>query len=339
MVVWVNSHGGFIIGAGILPVIVILELLECLKNKKDHTHLRSLILWTVITEFSLFINPYGINMLTFLYNTLTLPRSISEWDPVTLFNFSYMRFKIFSLLVIFSFFIERDKNRYWEIGIIIMAMIFGFLHQRHTPILAIFAAPLLSEKLTELSKRVRFDEMTGSCYTQIVLTIIFSLLIGYQIYDTLNKYFKTGFNIIVDPNVYPSRAINFLKANNIKGNILVPFDWGEDLIWNLPDNKVSIDGRFDTVYPEEVIDAHFNAVKSEEAWNYLLDRYPTDIILAHRKPYSVKMINSQNDWVYIYSDKISIVFLKNDVNQKENIERFKKKGLVYPENTTSIYFP
>jgi hypothetical protein len=337
MFLWVNSHGGFIIGAGILPIIVILELLDCLKNNKDRSHLRVLILWVIITDISLLINPYGLHILTFLYKTLTLPRNISEWEPITLFDFSYMRLKIFSLGVIFSFFINKNKNRYWEIGIIIVAMLYAFLHQRHTPILAIFAAPFLTEKLSEITQGLRLNEQIGSQPSQIILATFFAVLTGYQLFITINKYINTGFNIIVDSTVYPVNAIQFLKTNSLKGNLLVPFDWGEYAVWKLyPDNKVSIDGRFDTVYPGEVIDAHFNAMKSEEGWNYLLNKYPTDIILARRDPFSIKMINKQSNWIYIYSDKISIIFLKRDSNQKEIV---KKKGLIYPTKISSIYFP
>ncbi len=71
---------------------------------------------------------------------------------------------------------------------------------------------------------------------------------------TVDKHIKVRFNIIVNPNIFPVYAVKFLKDNNVKGNILVPFDWGEYAIWKLyPDNRVSIDGRFDTVYPIDVI--------------------------------------------------------------------------------------
>jgi len=340
MILWVNSHGGFMIGAGILPIVVVLDYTDCFLHKKDRGHIHSLILWMIITEVSLIINPYGIHMLTFLYKTLTFPRSISEWDPVALFDFSYISLKIFSLVVIFSFFFSRDKNRYWEIGIIMISMLFAFLHQRHTPILAIFAAPFLSEKISFIAQKISIFDRIASLHSQMILTAVVVLIIGYQLFNTLDKHIKAGFNVIVDPTLYPVSAIQFLMVNNLKGNLLVPFEWGEYAIWKLyPDNKVSIDGRFDTVYPKEVIDDHFNAINNEKAWNDLLDKYPTDIILARRTPYSVKMIKAQGDWVYIYSDKTSIIFLNNYGSQKENIKKIKNKELTYPEKTPSIYFP
>ena len=110
MIIWVNSHGGFIIGAGILPIVAILEYMSCHIKRRDKSHIRSMFIWTCITEASMLINPYGINLLVFIYKTLSLPRSITEWEPVSLLDLSYLRFKIFSLCVILSFFIGSHKN-------------------------------------------------------------------------------------------------------------------------------------------------------------------------------------------------------------------------------------
>jgi hypothetical protein len=341
MIIWVNSHGGFIIGAGVLLIVTVLEYINCIINKKDSSHLRSLILWMFITEACMLINPYGFDLLVFLYKTLTLKRSISEWEAVSLFDLSYIRLKIFSIFIILSFLINRKQNRYWEIGIIITAMLFAYLNQRHTPLFAILAAPFLAEKISVSMEKLGLNEKVISLFPLAVLVTAIVLIIGYQLSATIDKYMKAEFNIIVDPNVYPVGSIQFLKRNNIKGNLLVPFDWGEYAIWKLyPDNNVSIDGRFDTVYPVDVINDHFNGAKSEEGWRFLLNKYPADIILARRDQFSQRMINDLSEnWIYIYSDKISIVFLKNEKSLKEVIDKFKSRNLVYPKDELSIYFP
>jgi hypothetical protein len=340
MILWANSHGGFVIGAGILPIIIFLEYIDCLIKRKDCRHIRYLLLWAVVTEFSTLVNPYGIHLLTFLYRTLTLQHLVIEWAPVSLFDFSFIETKVFALVVMFSFFVRKDKNRFWEIGIIISSIIFAFLHQRHTPILAIFAAPFLSEKLTYLFEKTGLIKISDLSYFRFVFVILLTAIIGFQILHTSKKYIDNAFNIIADPNVYPKNALNFIKINNIRGNILLPFDWGEDAIWHLyPDNKVSIDGRYDTVYPKNITDDQLNGSMSEEKWEELINKYPTDIILSRRTPYAIKLIKERQNWIYIYSDMISIIFLKNNENNKEIIQRFKNKNFIYPKEGASLYFP
>jgi hypothetical protein len=341
MIFWVNSHGGFIIGAGILPVIFIMEYLDCHFNNKNKRHLARFALWGLFTEAAVLVNPYGYNLLIFIYDTITLPRQITEWESVTLFDLSYMRFKIFSLCVLLAFFIKRHENRWWEIGVILFSLVFAFLHQRHTPILAIFAAPFLVEKFSLMEWHYKLDLKKYSFLSQGILGLFLILFIVYQLFATVDHHILARFNIIVNPDKYPVSAVQFLRDNNIKGNLLVPFDWGEYAIWKLyPNNKVSIDGRFDTVYPIDVINDHFAGAGREEAWHDLINKYPTDIILAERNPFSQRMISESSDkWVYIYSDNVSVIFLRNSAINKALVERFKNKKMVYPMGEVSVYFP
>ena len=56
----------------------------------------------------------------------------------------------------------------------------------------------------------------------------------------------------------PAGAVAFMKQHHLRGNVLSIYNWGEYLIWHLaPESKVFIDGRYDTVYPPQVIDDYF----------------------------------------------------------------------------------
>jgi hypothetical protein len=340
MILWVNCHGGFLIGLGMFPVVVIGEIIYCVIRKRNTGYLRRLILWLMITEVSVLINPYGYRLLMFLYETLAVPRNIWEWNPINIFDASYLRFKIVAISVILALFVGRKQTRYWEIGIIAITMVYAFLHQRHTPIFAIVAAPYLTDKISILITKINLYNKLESKAAYAMLNIVLAILIGYQLFYTSNKYINARFNIIVDPRMYPVYAVHFLKENRIKGDILLPFEWGEYVLWKLyPDCKVSIDGRFRTAYPEEVLDDHFGAIKDESRWKALLDKYPTDIILARRSPFFRQLMSRGDEWVYVYSNRNSIVFIKNEDSQKNIIERLKRKELTYSHQGISIYFP
>jgi len=339
MTLWVNCHGGFLIGLGMFPVVVVSAIISFRSKNGDGRYLHSLIFWLVLTEASALINPYGFRLLVFLYETLTVKRNIWEWNPVTLFDLSYLRFKLFAILVILTLFFKKKGNRYWEMGIILIAMIYALKHQRHTPILAIVAAPYLTEKLSILGRQSNLFYKVRSFHAYLILVISLTLIISYQIFHTANRYIKTGFNILVDPRIYPIYPVHFLKENGIKGNILLPFEWGEYVIWKLyPNCKVSIDGRFRTVYPQEVIEAHFGVLSDELKYNELLDRYPTDIILVKRKPFFYHLISNQKKWIYIYSDSDSIIFIKNKDSNQGIVDKLKRKELIYPRKELSVYF-
>ena len=340
MVLWVNCHGGFVVGLGMFPLVVVCVIIFRRKKNKDKRYVRSLLFWMVLTEISVLINPYGYHLLTFLYKTLSTPRDIWEWNPIGIFDLSHLRFKILAILVLVSLFWNKKGKRLWELGIVIIALVYAFRSQRHTVIFAIVAAPCLTENLSLAAKKIALNERLKSLPGFVILNVFLFVLIGYQILFTADKYIKTQFNIMVDPMKYPIYAVRFLKDNGIKGNILLPFEWGEYAIWKLyPDSKVSIDGRFKTAYPEEVLDNHLGAFHDTVKLRQLLTKYPPNILLARQNPSSLKFKSTQRDWIYVYSDPISIVFIKDGGSQRDVLEKFQRKELIYPDKDLSVYFP
>ena len=185
-------------------------------------------------------------------------------------------------------------------------------------------------------------EKIRSFSSYAILGVFICILVGYQLFFTGSKYIKAQGNIIVDPTKYPVSAVHFLKQNGIKGNILLPFDWGEYAIWKLyPDCRVSIDGRFRTVYPEEILRDHFAAEVGESKLRELLEKYPPDIILGRQNLIYQRLISTLEGWIYVYSDPTSIVFIKNSSSQRDVLERLRRKELIYPDKNTplSVYFP
>jgi hypothetical protein len=342
MAAWVNSHGGFLIGVGMFPVVAACEYIGCRVRKRDTGHLRRMFFWLVLTEAAVFINPYGYHLLGFLYKTLSLPRDISEWAPVTVFDFSYIRFKLLSLLFLSTFFIRNQERRYWEAGIITVALIYAFMHQRHTPVFAVVAAPYLTENLSLLIQRMGLPAKIRTLSSNVLLSVFLLVLISFQIVFSGYKYLKVEWNIIVNPAEFPVYAVRFLKQNGIKGKILIPFDWGEYAIWKLyPDCRVSIDGRFRTVYPEEVLRDHFEAAGDASKLKGLLEKYPPDIILGSQNRLYQQLISTQGRWVHVYSDSTSIVFVRDDASQRDVLDKFRREKLIYPGKDESplLYFP
>lgn len=342
MILWVNCHGGFLVGIGMFFVVLICEVISYnLKTKRQAQYLYNLILWFILTSLAILINPYSYGLLVFLYETLSVPRSISEWYPVGIFDLSYLRLKVLALLFLLTIPFGRNKKRYWEVAIIVTALLYAFKHQRHTPLFAIVIGPYLTENLSMMLKyRNLPDKLKLSPPSYLLINIFLVFLIGYQLFYAVDRYIKAKFNIIVNPREYPVYAVNFLRENKIKGNILLPFEWGEYVIWKLyPDCKVSIDGRFRTVYPQEVIDDHFKVGNDRSGWERLINKYSTNIILARQSLFFHQLISSQSEWVYIYSDPLSIIFIKNEDSQKGILEKLKRKELRYPHAPLSIYFP
>ena len=117
----------------------------------------------------------------------------------------------------------------------------------------------------------------------------------------------------LDLSAYPVKAIEWLWQNRVGGNLLIDFNRGSYGLWRLyPHFKISLDGRYEEVYPESTVSQVREAL-SEESPDFekaLADLNPDYILLDAPVAGSyVKKAGSR--WYYIYSDE-SFVLLGKD---------------------------
>jgi hypothetical protein len=340
MLVWVNLHGGFLMGWVLVFAVTAWKTLTRLITGKRDKQLRPFFICSFSIILASLANPYNYKLLVFLYQTLSIERNISEWQSVNIGDLSYIRFKLMAILFIGSLIFYFKKSRGWEVIAITMLLFAAIRHERHTPFFAIMAAPYLVSHLSSFVQAVKdkYKNILIGKKARDILALALGLLIVYQIANC--RYIASGGRIIVATDKYPVNAVRFLLINKIKGNIILPFTWGEYAIWKLhPSCKVSIDGRFRTVYPETVISDHFFNTNNQKAWQVLINKYEGDIILTRQPFILYHLIQQKKKWVYVYSDKTAVIFLKNCEKQKETLAFFRSGLLKYPKTTPSIYFP
>jgi predicted membrane protein len=330
---WVNLHGGFVAGLGALGLFSLLSIF--LGGRQGLTTGRS-ITWLIIplalSLLVLGLNPYGGDLLWFLWRDLLLTRPITEWGPVPLWDFSFLEFKLaFLFFLLIS--MRRDSLRRWDFILTVLAAFFAFRHQRHTPLFAIVAAPLLAEGMQRVSHWIGRGARDG-----IVAAGLFVVAL-YLVFSIGRIHLQHRFQLIVSPREYPTQAVDFLQRNGIRGNLAVPFDWGEYLIWKLyPGVRVSIDGRYTTAYPMEVIQDNFEWMGGGREWRRLLEHYPTEIAITKRYHPVTEHLRKDPAWAYIYSDPIAFIFVRETASQQKLLAKFREKRFIPPQAST-IYFP
>ena len=330
MLLWVNSHGGVVAGLGIFGAITAVEVIRCFRTGEEKGKL--LLKYFVLSFVAVLINPYGYNLWLFFIHSLGMSRSISEWGPVALTDFSHWQYKVLALLFLGTFLLPK-KKRVWEIGVIVLAMVYGFRHQRHTVLTAILITPYLLSHYGHWLKwdiKPYYDRLSNHFrgVMQAVLVIFIVAMAAIQ----LNQYAADDFKIRVDHQVYPAYAAQFMEANGLEGNLVVPFDWGEYMIWESPNSRVSIDGRFRTMYPEHIIEIN-NAFAHGQAEGFaLLNDWPTIMVMTKRNEAPHIFMEKAPGWIKIYQDPISKLFIRTQESAPDHplwkriIENQKKRG-------------
>ena len=339
MLLWVNSHGGVIAGLGLLGVVVAVESARCWRTGERHW--RPLVACLALSALAMLANPYGLELWRFFGRTVFTPRDIDEWAPIPLLSTSHWPFKLMALAFLGSLALPTAK-RPWEIAIITIATLYGFKHQRHSVLAAIVMVPYLTEQTTAALRRSRaivhwLGDLSPSFHSTVRALLITFIL--FQIGRTTAAHWQTGFRIAVAPDVYPVEAVRFMDGNGIDGDILVPFEWGEYVIWKRPASRVSIDGRFETVYPPAVIDASFDFMAGREGWRRIVDDYPPDIVLSRKSDHGHWLLSQQPGWQRIYEDGIAAIWVPVTEPPASLLRRARAGALAIDPGRPSTRFP
>jgi hypothetical protein len=108
---------------------------------------------------------------------------------------------------------------------------------------------------------------------------------------------------------YPVGAVEYLSNADFRGNLMTPFTVGAFVTWKLaPNVKVSLDGRYEAAYPVRLLTEHSDFYDGRPGWPAMLDRYPTDVVLARRTAPVVDLLPRQTTWRLVYQDDEYVLF-------------------------------
>jgi hypothetical protein len=301
-VAWANLHGGFVAGVGLIFLYIVSHLLA---GKMPW----ALMMAWVATILASLLNPYGVHYWAYLARALPMPRPyVDEWWPVPLDLSSFLGFK--ALVVLAALTVLATPRRHWP-GLVVLAVTaaMGFRHMRHIPFFVIAAAAYLSPPLTPLLERLK-DALRARVAARVVPAILMVLVLGGLDVAAVHQLRRASWRLTVPATTYPVGAVDFIRINRLHGNLATPFNWGEYALWKLyPRVRVSLDGRYETVYPEAVTADGARLVFGLPGWWRMLDEYPTDMVLVDKTFEMAQVMRQASNWTKVYEDAVSAVYL------------------------------
>ncbi|HVM60595.1 MAG TPA: hypothetical protein VMV72_06975 [Verrucomicrobiae bacterium] len=256
MLVWANVHGGFIVG-----LLAIAVYAASLRTR--------LLLATLLAAVGVTcIDPYGLAYWSFLVPAWLHPRAdIGEWGQMPVWGFDpYVGFRL-AFVVVLGVVLLGWKRRTW-IGLTMLGLTAaaGWLHRRHAPFFGLAALVYVGPYLDWPRLRM---EIVAATYVVITGAVVWRLAPGATLEPAVSASF------------YPVRAVDVLEAARAEGNLATPFRWGSYVSWRLaPRIKVSEDGRYEEVYPDETFEMNRAFFYKDGAnWDELLRRYRVDFVL------------------------------------------------------------
>jgi hypothetical protein len=303
---WASCHGGFVVGLGLLAVYALFARRR-----------RALVVTLIAAALATLVNPYGPRLWSWIAYATTMSREgISEWVPMS-FHRSTIFFWILLAVTAIGVvrllplrrFAARPPPKEGEglrapIVWLAITAIVSLFTIRHMPFFGIAAAaftPVLLfpsgwQPLGTVSSPIDRTIKRAASATLIAMAVL-------QIRAALTtdgpwRFTHERFEV-------PDDTVTQARAAGMGGNIALPLEWGQYVIWSLyPDANVSFDGRFEC-YTEEAGALESRFLAGGEGWRDLLDQYPTEHVLVPVASPVVPMLDVDPGWSLRFSGPVS----------------------------------
>ena len=308
---WCNFHGGFVSGLGLIFLYALGDGIA--RKKIAFAYLQ----WGMISSLASLINPYGVQYWVYTIDAILMPRpQITEWYSVVtalksnIHIFPVVLFITMGLMLLFVS-VMRKKKDITELLVIAVVVYLGSVHVRHGILLGLVFGAYLPSYLTEYAADGKVKRKSLTKLVNVLVIICACLLITVPFYSMKKINFIPSFKLVVSSDSYPTKAMRWMNASRIKGNILPNFEWGEYLIWSFyPDCHVAMDGRYETVYQDKVHQEYFDFLYGNDHWRVFLEKYPHDIVLLKARTKTHWLMSREKDWRLVYADETSVLFMR-----------------------------
>lgn len=338
LAVWVNAHGGFLAGYGLLVLYLMVRAFQAGLRDGLAAWRTVLLLALVVAigSLSTLLTPYGPLMHRWIASAMIQPPAeITEWARLGPGTNGFWPAILLISLVSASLLGTTRRRDPAQILLMVVAACQAISHVRHVPLLAILVGYWIPTHCESLLARLRLSLSADGGHSQEIvlsrkafalgggLLAITCLVLGGVLVQRTEQ-------LNVDRSEFPVAAMEYMADRGINGRMVVTYNWAQYALVALPDSTVGFDGRFDTCYPQSVIDAHFDfvlgdhpelrtrpiapgsargtargsAIATANGTLALKIGDPHLAIIDRRQPHSTQRMSEHPDWVLLYQDQI-----------------------------------
>jgi hypothetical protein len=345
MLVWVNVHGGFLVGFVLLAIYWLSAIWYAVRLKEDkfaeflakqrwRAQAKRLAAVGLAAGVASLVNPYGWQLHAHIYGYLSNRFLMEHIDEFQSPNFHGVAQRCFALLVLAAMVTLAARIRALRVSeglVILFALYSGLYASRNIPVssllLVLVIGPLLSGAINNLGGRLTrfqrlgdrmaaFTERMGAVESSlqghlwaIAAAVFLGAIAAHGGRLGANQLTDAHF----DPKRCPAAAVDFLDRKTLeeRNAVTVPDYWGGYLIYRLyPRTLVAVDDRHD-LYGAEFFKLYLKMVHVEPGWDGLLDKYQARCVLVPKGSGLANILEQTPPWKRVYADNVGVIFERN----------------------------
>ncbi|HEU0368244.1 MAG TPA: hypothetical protein VFR42_03475 [Candidatus Acidoferrum sp.] len=338
MVLWVNVHGGFLLGLALLGIYFVSALLSAWvwqgSEERDRAFGRARILAAVATASTVvtLANPFGYKLHVHICRYLSDRFLMDHIDEFLSPNFHGFPQKCFAVIVLFAVAAMAGSRKHFRLShllVVLFAIYSGLYASRNIPpsaiLLTLIAAPQLSMAFSEAAgnrdvselwrnRLARFDRfgskmvdldrgLSGHVWPALALLVLVWAC-AHQGYIGTNHVLDAHF----DDKRFPVDAVDVLASGQSRGSVFCPDKWGGYVIYRLyPKTLVAVDDRHD-LYGTAFLKRYLKIVHGEPGWDGELMAMHADWVLVPADSTMASILSGSAGWKIAYRDDVAALF-------------------------------
>ena len=311
--VWVNTHGSWIIGLGAVVAYWFAGLFEFqLGNlevrrwsQPDRVRLSLVFLLSLC---ALPITPYGIELCTYPFQVASsLPISVAnilEWQPMP---FQMLGGKFFLALILGFIVLQVIFRFVWRLetlALFLFGTAMAVIHVRFILLFVPFSAPVLALILARWVPA--YNRAKDQYLLNAVLMIASTAAMIYYFPTRADLEGKVAEN-------FPVGAVAYLDHHDVPSPMLNTYGFGGYLVWARgPEHKVFIDGRSELYEAGGLLNDYLQVLDIKPAGLAVLRFYGIKSLLLDRGEPLVTVLNALPEWQKVYFDNRSVIFVRKE---------------------------
>lgn len=317
---WANLNTDFVFALLIIVVYLVVTFITYKYNKIDELEklFRQLVRMFILSFLLCLVNPSGITLFSSLFSYyLSGVYQLSGYlaSPDFHITVPFKFFELFILLLIFLAAFSGYKPLLQKSVLIVIFLFLGLYSAVNIPFFVIIALPVIADvvKNTDLAFGLPFIKKILASTSYVISNnkpVVSFIMAVMLIITALSVNFVDTKTVMA--NIFPAKALEYVKDNNIQGRGFNSYGWGCYISNNL---------SCDVFINERLYQPPFSTVMDYSAivniyTNYqeLLDHHRIDwVIIPSSK--SLSLLLGKNDtWQKVYDDKSSCVYTRNKDN-------------------------
>lgn len=313
MVLWVNLHGGYIIGLALLGVTVAGELLARIMGRPS-APLRPLLAASAVSAAATLVNPHGIEALwypfTYAGTANASMRYIAEWQSP---DFHQPLALIFggSLLLAIVLGVGRRPLGPSDVLWTLMFGLMGLQSIRHIALYGVVVTPLLGARLQAEVAAFRYS--LANWRQPLLLVLIWPAILTVILSYVVSPEKRAGLQLDWEPSAktFPAAAVAYLRTHDVPGHLFNDYGWGGYLIYQLyPQRSVFIDGRMD-VYGDAFAERYLQVAGLKQNWRQVLDEHDVRVALVGKNSALATALGEDAGWQEVVTGDVERLFIRS----------------------------